>query len=145
MQMTSEHVPDTGADTPAKTSEASLSTELAIHRTHLANERTHLAYLRTTVSLIGFGITINRFSTFLLENDQAPEGGRMFLRDTGNAGVGMVVLGLLLLLWSMLRYWRVSRDIERGTMTASHRGTIMATIGLLLMGGWTAVWLFVDK
>jgi len=60
----------------------------------MANERTHLAYLRTTVSLIGFGITINRFSTYLIQNDQAPQGGHLLLRDASNAGFGMVLLGL---------------------------------------------------
>src|SRR6516165_661830 len=34
---------------------------------HLANERTYLAFLRTSVGLISFGITINRFSLFLLQ------------------------------------------------------------------------------
>ena len=122
----------------------SLSNDLARGRTHLANERTHLAYLRTTVSLIGFGITINRFSTYLIQNDQAPQGGRLFLRDAGNAGIGMVLLGLALLLWSLLRYWKVSQDIERGVMVSRHRANFVFTLGLLLLGGLTALWLFTD-
>lgn len=90
-------------------SSGSVSTDLARGRTHMANERTHLAYLRTTVSLIGFGITINRFSTYLIQNDQAPQGQRLVLHDAGNAGIGMVVLGLVLLLWSLVRYWKSAR------------------------------------
>lgn len=54
---------------------STLANDLARGRTHLGNERTHLAYLRTTVSLIGFGITINRFSTYLIQNDQARSRG----------------------------------------------------------------------
>ncbi len=122
----------------------STSDELARGRTHLANERTHLAYLRTTVSLIGFGITINRFSTYLIQNHDAPQASRLLLRDAGNAGIGMVVLGLLLLLWSMMRFWKVSQDIERGHMVARHRATIGFSLGLLLLGGMTALWLFLD-
>lgn len=72
---------------------SSLANDLARGRTHLGNERTHLAYLRTTVSLIGFGITINRFSTYLIQNDQAPKGNRLMLHDASNAGFGMVLLG----------------------------------------------------
>ncbi len=125
-------------------------TRLAVYRTqvsnlrsHLANERTHLAYLRTSVSLIGFGITINRFSIYLIQQGQAPKGAHLMLRDTSNAGLGMVVLGLLLLLWSVYRYWRVGKDIEAGHYIPRQRGTFMASVGLLLLGGLTALWLFV--
>ncbi|MCD9087018.1 DUF202 domain-containing protein [Stenotrophomonas sp. SY1] len=123
----------------------SLSNDLARGRTHMANERTHLAYLRTTVSLIGFGITINRFSTYLIENDQGPQGGRLFLHDASNAGIGMVVLGLALLLWSLIRYWKVSQDIERGVLVPRHRANFVFSLGLLLLGGLTALWLFTDQ
>ena len=39
---------------------------------HLANERTYLAYLRTAISLISFGITINRFSIYLVQSKLPP-------------------------------------------------------------------------
>lgn len=122
----------------------SVATVLARGRTHMANERTHLAYLRTTVSLIGFGITINRFSGYLIQNDEAPKGEHMLLRNSESAGFGMVLLGLALLVWSLLRYWSVSKDIERGVMVSRHRATTIVTLGLLLLGGVTAVWLFVS-
>jgi len=130
---------------PSPAASGSLSTDLARGRTHMANERTHLAYLRTTVSLIGFGITINRFSMYLVQNDQGPQGGRLMLRDAGNAGIGMVILGLALLVWSISRYWHVSRDIERGVMVGRHRATTLFSLGLLLLGGLTALWLFLDR
>lgn len=133
--------PESPSTAPAS---GSLANDLARGRTHMANERTHLAYLRTTVSLIGFGITINRFSTYLIQNDQGPQGGRLMLRDAGNAGMGMVILGLGLLMWSLVRYWRVGQDIEKGLIAPRHKGTIVASIGLLLLGGLTALWLFLD-
>jgi putative membrane protein len=136
----------------AATSSTTLSmyrTRLSVYRTrvsnlrsHLANERTHLSYLRTTVSLIGFGITLNRFSIYLVQQGKLEDGTRHMLRDAGNAGVGMVVLGLVLLLWSIYRYWRVGQDIERGEYVARQKGTLVASFGLLLLGGITAVWLF---
>lgn len=134
--------PESSPTTPAS---GSLANDLARGRTHMANERTHLAYLRTTVSLIGFGITINRFSTYLIQNNEAPQGGRLLLRDASNAGMGMVILGLALLMWSLLRYWHVSQDIEKGHIVPRHKGTIVASIGLLLLGGLTALWLFLDR
>lgn len=121
---------------------STLANDLARGRTHLGNERTHLAYLRTTVSLIGFGITINRFSTYLIQNDQAPKGNRLMRHDASNAGFGMVLLGLALLVWSLVRYRRVTGDVERGIIDPRHRATTVFTMGLLLLGGLTALWLF---
>ena len=144
------------AELEGKPDVATSSTKLAIYRTrlsvyrtgvsnlrsHLANERTHLSYLRTTVSLIGFGITLNRFSIYLIQQEHEP--ARLgLLRDTGNAGLGMVLLGLGLLMWSIYRYWRVGNDIERGDYVPRQRGTLAASVGLLLLGGLTALWLFV--
>ena len=144
------------AELDGKPDVATSSTKLAMYRTrlsvyrtgvsnlrsHLANERTHLSYLRTTVSLIGFGITLNRFSIYLIQQEHEP--ARLgLLRDTGNAGLGMVLLGLALLTWSIYRYWRVGEDIERGKYVSRQRGTLFASVGLLLLGGLTALWLFV--
>ncbi|MFC5577784.1 YidH family protein [Lysobacter niabensis] len=136
---------------------AQASTQLSIYRTrlsvyrthvsnlrsHLANERTHLAYLRTAISLVGFGITLNKFSVWLIQQDKAEVSSKA-LRDTSWVGSGMVVLGLALLAWSLLRFWMVSRDIENGVYVARYRTTVIATLGLLLIGGSTALWLFFD-
>lgn len=116
-------------------------TELAYLRTHLANERTHLAYLRTAVSLVGFGITINRFAIYLMQEKLAPSREAM-LRDTGNAGWGMVLIGLGLLAWSLYRYWAVNRDIDGGQYMARFRIVVWTTLVLLLAGGASVIWLF---
>jgi putative membrane protein len=128
------------------------STLLSVHRTglsdlrsHLSNERTHLAYLRTSISLIGFGITINRFAIFLQEKHMLAEAQhRPMLRDTENAGAGMVLVGLVLVAWSLFRYWHVNQDIERGVFRPLHRAVISVTVLLLLGGGATAAWLFLQ-
>jgi putative membrane protein len=128
------------------------STLLSVHRTglsdlrsHLSNERTHLAYLRTSISLIGFGITINRFAIFLQEKHLLAEAShRPMLRDTENAGAGMVLVGLVLVAWSLYRYWHVNQDISRGVFRPLHRAVISVTVLLLLGGGATAAWLFLQ-
>ena len=117
-------------------------TSLANLRSHLANERTHLAYLRTAVSLISFGITLNRFSIYLQENrNLSPEPTHLLLRNTENVGTGLVVLGLVLMVWSLHRFWRVSEDIERGRYVPRDRAVLILTLGLILLGGLSALWL----
>jgi len=122
-------------------------TQLAVYRTfvsnirsHLANERTHLAYLRTAISLIGFGITINRFAQWLLQSEL--KGSPLPLVDVRHAGSFMVILGVLLLAWSLYRFWVVSKDIEYGRFVAHYRATFIASIGVLVLGGGSALWLF---
>ena len=120
-------------------------TGLSDLRSNLANERTHLAYLRTSISLIGFGITINRFAIFLQEKHMlAGTQHRPLLRDTENAGAGMVIVGLVLVAWSLYRYWHVNHDIEQGVFRPLHRAVISVTVLLLLGGGATAAWLFLQ-
>lgn len=122
-------------------------TQLAVYRTHvsnlrshLANERTHLAYLRTAVSLVGFGITLNRFAQWLIENERRSPS--LALVDATHVGSFMVVLGLLLLAWSLYRFWVVSKDIEHGRFVAHDRAIFIASIGVLVIGGGSALWMF---
>ena len=121
-------------------------TGLSDLRSHLANERTHLAYLRTSISLIGFGITINRFSVFLQEKGKvaADQTGPM-LRSSEHAGAGMVVVGLVLIVWSLYRYWNVNQDIEQARFRPLHRAVIMLTVLLIVAGGFTSAWLFLQS
>ena len=119
-------------------------TGLADLRSHLANERTHLAYLRTAISLISFGITLNRFSVFLQQQGTLTpgEGTRHMLRDAGNVGIGMVMLGLALVLWSLYRYWHVNRDILGADFRPLKGSVVAYTLLVILLGGLSAVWLF---
>lgn len=129
------------------------STLLSIHRTglsdlrsHLSNERTHLSYLRTSISLIGFGITLNRFSLFLQEKGKvaAAQDGPL-LRNTENAGSGMVIIGVALMVWALYRYWHVNQDIRRGVFRPLDRALVALSVLLLLCGGFTAAWLFLQS
>lgn len=120
-------------------------TGLSDLRSHLSNERTHLSYLRTAISLIGFGITLNRFSVFLREQGRiAAESTRPMLRETEYTGAGMVVLGLMLIVWSLYRYWHVNQDIRRAVFRPLHRAVVALTILLILLGGTTALWLLLQ-
>ena len=121
-------------------------TVLSDLRSHLSNERTHLSYLRTAISLIGFGITINRFSVFLQEKGKlAADATGPMLRSSEHAGAGMVVIGLTLILWSLYRYWHVNQDIENARFRPLHRAVVMLTALLLIAGGMTSAWLFLQN
>lgn len=146
-------LPDSLAKSIEGQDSSTVSTLLSVHRTglsdlrsHLANERTHLAYLRTAISLIGFGITINRFSIFLQEKGKvAADPTGPLLRSSEHAGAGMVVVGLVLLAWSLYRYWHVNQDIRKAQFRPLHRAVIVVTALLILLGGFTTVWLFLQS
>ncbi len=114
-------------------------TGLANLRSHLANERTHLAYLRTAVSLISIGITLNRFSIYLRENRPlSREPMRLLLRNTENVGTGLVVLGLMLMVWALHRFWRGHRAVAPRAALSCRPAPDSGTD---LPGGLSALWL----
>ncbi len=112
---------------------------------HLANERTYLAYLRTSISLITFGITINRFSIYLTQSKMLPTERalpRLDLIGVGRVGFGMVVFGLILLVWAAIHSSHVSRGIDDGTYRPSQKSAWIITAGVLLGGGVSLLWIF---
>lgn len=111
---------------------------------HLANERTYLAYLRTAVSLISFGITVNRFSLFLIQSKQVSERAltHFDLLGLSRVGFGMVIFGLLLMLWAGWHFTSVSRSIDRGDYAPNQRAAWIITLCVLFGGGISLIWLF---
>ena len=111
---------------------------------HLANERTYLAYLRTSISLISFGITINRFSLFLIQSDKIPERAlaRWNMVSVSRLGFGMVVFGLALMLWAGIHFSKVGRSIDRNDFQPNELSAWIITAGVLLGGGISLIWLF---
>lgn len=108
-------------------------------REHLANERTHLAYVRTALSLFAFGMAINQFSAFVMER-HAPERAHFFIAGW-RAGLGMVISGVVLALWSGWRFDQVTRDIERGTYHPSRVAMWALSAGVLVLSALAIVWL----
>lgn len=143
--MTTEIEPPLGASTTDlsrfRTGLSEHRTDLSDVRSHLANERTHLAFLRTGVSLISFGITLNRFSLFLLESKIG--GGRGPLHDAENAGLGMVILGCALLIWSVGHFIKISKEIDNVNFRPSKWSLLAFTIAVILFGATTTVLMFV--
>jgi putative membrane protein len=111
-------------------------------RSHLANERTLLAYQRTGISLISFGVTLNRFSIFLLQNELSKEGGRAILHETKYAGLGMVMLGSAMLIWSVVHYLKTANVIDKALIAQSSRSVLVFSMIVILLGTATTVWMF---
>lgn len=111
---------------------------------HLANERTYLAYLRTAISLISFGITVNRFSIYLIQSNRLSERAEehFSLLGLSRVGFGMVIFGLALMIWAGYHFGSVSRGIDRGTFRPNVRAAWIITIGVIVAGGISLIWLF---
>lgn len=123
--------PATGEPRPQWTSE------------HLANERTHLAWMRTGIALVSFGITINRFSLYLSEQHRAHTshiGGALI--DVEHMGIGMVLLGVVLLLYAAVRYEQVRRDIEQRCYHPRQRAVLVITLVIILFAAGSLFILF---
>src|SRR5271167_3269901 len=109
---------------------------------HLANERTYLAYLRTAVSLMSFGIAINRFSAFLAQSNSMPESQHPASRlvSSERLGIGMVALGMALLVWAAVHYDRILHQIEQQNFRPRPRGILILTALVLIFGLGGLVW-----
>jgi len=108
-------------------------------RDHLANERTHLAYVRTAVALFAFGITLHQFNNYIIEHSDLPS--RTTFIAGWRVGIGMVIFGVVLALWSAVRFDRVTRDIDRGTYRPSRVAMWTLSLGVLAMGSTAAIFL----
>ncbi len=114
---------------------------LAELRANLSNESTHLAYLRMAISLVVFGISLNQFSQFMQDHNRAGV-GPLLLRNTEFAGAGMAILGVVVSLWSLFRYWTVRQAIRRGHSRPFDVAVVILTLLLIVPAVATVVWIF---
>ncbi len=108
---------------------------------HLANERTILAWVRTAIAIITLGIAINRFSLFLIEFAHMVPGGRTANVHAAEAGVGLVVVGVIVMLGGIWHYLDVARAIDEGNYRASRLRIVLPSFIVVLLGGASLVWL----
>ena len=106
-------------------------------REHQANERTFLAWLRTSITLIGFGLAINRFGLFLREKQTNV--GEQEIPDFSVIGsqilsIGLVIFGIIIIVLAVWRYNRVFRQIEQDDFQPS-RFLVWIAAGLIILIG----------
>ncbi|MBW2507617.1 MAG: DUF202 domain-containing protein [Deltaproteobacteria bacterium] len=97
-------------------------------RDHLANERTFLAWVRTALGLVGLGVLLERLGA---GSDQT---------IAVAAGVGFISFGGLTMIYSVSRYVRVARNLERGMFPVALRGPVFIALGALLVAGGALVY-----
>ncbi|HZY52088.1 MAG TPA: DUF202 domain-containing protein [Reyranella sp.] len=108
---------------------------------HLANERTILAWVRTAIAVMTLGIAINRFSLFLIEFARIVPGGRAANVHAEEAGIGLVIVGVLVMLGGIWHYLDVARAIDEGSYRPSRVRIVVPALIVVLLGGATLVWL----
>ena len=107
-------------------------TDLAVFRTMLAASRSLMAWVRTALSMIGFGFTLYKFL----------QGAGDAVRPNAprNAGLFLIALGTISVLFGCLEYWQTSREIRHSYHQVMRRfpllmAAFVALLGLMLFLG----------
>lgn len=93
-------------------------------REHLANERTFLSWVRTGVSLISFGLVIERLGA------QVSSAGL-----SGVFGVALAFLGCLTLVMGTVQFLRSRRGISTGEFVSAAAAYLVVVAGSLALAG----------
>jgi putative membrane protein len=102
-------------------------------RVYLAAERTFLAWIRTGLALMAFGFVVARFGLFLREL----EASRSIAPAAPSAlslplGVGLVLLGVALNLFSSWHHVRYIRELNEGSLTVGQPSRLAIVLALIL-------------
>jgi putative membrane protein len=114
---------------------------------HLANERTFLAWIRTSISVIGLGFVVAKFSVWLRELgarlDEPIRGPHSGLSLP--LGLGMMAAGGLLSVIAAWRYRAVRRAIEQGETTADDRTVMVVTLLILAIAAALVIYMLESR
>jgi putative membrane protein len=93
-------------------------------REHLANERTLLSWVRTGVSLISFGLVVERIGA------QVGSAGA-----SGVFGIALAILGCLALVMGTVQFLRSRRGIAMGDFVPAVAAYMVIVAGSLALAG----------
>ena len=121
-------------------------------RTYFAAERTFLAWIRTGLGLMGIGFAVARFSLFLREFRQSGAAAAVHgtVQSTGlslYAGVGLVLLGVLVTVGAVSHHVQTVQELRTGTWVpgrVSRNGVALAAV-LALVGLGMATYLLLFR
>jgi putative membrane protein len=102
-------------------------------RVYFAAERTFLAWIRTGLGLIGIGFAVSRFGLFLRQISLGQT--HPAVRSTGWSvwsGIGLVGLGVLVILSSILRHVQLVAELREGRWTPGRISMDAVVLGIVL-------------
>jgi putative membrane protein len=108
----------------------------------MANERTYLAWLRTSVTLMSFGLVLNRFAAELGSVRRAAGVHAVLALPAEHVGVGMVGAGMVLILGAAVRYAQVRHGIDTGEYRPLMRAAWIIALAVLVGGVTCLVWMY---
>ncbi|GAC1473424.1 MAG: DUF202 domain-containing protein [Candidatus Dormibacteraceae bacterium] len=111
----------------------------------MANTRTLLAWIRTSVALIGLGFVVARFGLFLRAVDAQAGHGASAPALSGGVGVGLVLVGVLVAVLSLLRFRQVERSIEAGLFKLDISVELITGGAIILAGLALAAYLVLTR
>jgi putative membrane protein len=101
-----------------------------------ANERTYLAWMRTSLALIAFGFLLERFDLMVRTFNSSLSDGKVAISPMGReAGVILVVLGIIIMLLSTLRFIQTVRLIRSPVEEAYGIKGVVITGGIFILLG----------
>lgn len=103
-------------------------------REHLANERTLLAWVRTGVSLISFGLVIERLGAEVSSTG-----------FSGIFGIALAVLGCLALIMGTTQFLRSRRGISTGNFVSAAAAYMVVVAGSLALAGTFVVYVLLNR
>jgi len=120
----------------------------ATPRDFLAVERTFLAWIRTGLALMGLGFVLARFGIFLREfSFRQPSLPSQSFGLSLWFGTALIFLGVLVCLFSLVRYRRLLQQLQQSEAQLSRPSTLamMAALALAILGVAMATYLISVK
>lgn len=99
----------------------------------LAVERTFLAWIRTGLALMALGFVLARFGLFLQEFNVVRPGEQAI--SYGHSlwfGTGLILLGVLVCVLSLIRYLRLVSQLRSGSRSFDNTSTLAVGVAILL-------------
>lgn len=106
--------------------------EMSAERSYMAAERTLSVWVRTALSLMVFGIAIDRFGLLLLRLPAPREGFNPDMVSTWG-GAGLVALGVLMVVTTGIRFRAYAGVYRHSHALPAHHGPFLAPAFALLV------------
>ena len=109
---------------------------------HAANERTMLAWVRTALAVIAFGLLVEKLNLFLRLSAVLKPEDQLSAQYAEWIGILLIGVGVLVIVASLLRYFRISHAIESENAIAMGANKSDALLFLMIAAMVIAVALF---